>query len=344
MTITCHNAMQERQNKEQGNEKHHKKSSNWYVPPTSKCVGHGHDHPGKLKKHKDGNKVSAAGKDVVNIDKDSMRNEARERSVESPRVRLSSVLRDHKGSLNREQDKDEELLELATKITKVQKMMDNDKEGTKCEPQASPTAPNKELVEGDAKATKVTKEPKMIKGGKQCDAIDSKSRYVVCKASELKVVGKASSTQREGESESGSQDYDEHRASSRGWEHHHCEQRKQCCTSEDGSGEDKAEGKKDGDSSSGETDTAPSCSTCSSKDLNTKDSCKEDVCCSCGHNKKGAPVSRNYTKMRNRLRGILERKREIVEYFEHHPAKPERRNSQPQQVIFKYHVIQPKVY
>ena len=364
-------------------------------------MGHGHSLPGNLKKHQDGNKGSAAGKDFVNTDKEvysTEKNKATEGSPESPWFQLSTVLKDHKGNLSNS----EELLEKDTK----QKMIKGDKDGnqkkhqdgnkgsatdkdvanvdkeadsaernkasrehsekslqrlstvlrnhkgnlnnneqdtkqkminkkdTKCDPKV---VPNKELMEGDAKAAKNTKEPKTIEGGKQCSP-----QYVVCKASELKVVGKADS--RSG-SESKDQDYDEHRASSRGWEHQHCDEHKQCCTHEDGNSSEESEGKKDSDSSSATSDKDASCSTCSSKDSCAKDSCakdssKEELCCCCGHKgKKGAPVSRNYTKMRNRLRGILERKREIVEYFEHHPVKPERRDSQPQQVTFQYQVI-----
>ena len=50
---------------------------------------------------------------------------------------------------------------------------------------------------------------------------------------------------------------------------------------------------------------------------------------------KPAPTSRNYAKMRNRLRGLLKKKREVEEYFEYHPdttttADQRQRESQPQ--------------
>ena len=50
---------------------------------------------------------------------------------------------------------------------------------------------------------------------------------------------------------------------------------------------------------------------------------------------KPAPTSRNYAKMRNRLRGLLKKKREVEEYFEYHPdttntADRRQRESQPQ--------------
>ena len=51
---------------------------------------------------------------------------------------------------------------------------------------------------------------------------------------------------------------------------------------------------------------------------------------------KPAPTSRNYNKMRNRLRGILKKKREVEEYFEYHPDAPaqkEGQNSQPQVML-----------
>ena len=48
---------------------------------------------------------------------------------------------------------------------------------------------------------------------------------------------------------------------------------------------------------------------------------------------KPAPTSRNFNKMRNRLRGILKKKREVEEYFEYHPDTTSdqcREESQPQ--------------
>ena len=64
---------------------------------------------------------------------------------------------------------------------------------------------------------------------------------------------------------------------------------------------------------------------------------KEELCCCCSHKKdKPAPTSRNYAKMRNRLRGLLKKKREVEEYFEYHPdSAPDRRRQESQpQVIF----------
>ena len=52
---------------------------------------------------------------------------------------------------------------------------------------------------------------------------------------------------------------------------------------------------------------------------------------------KPAPTSRNYNKMRNRLRGILKKKREVEEYFEYHPDTPaqkEGQDSQPQVMFY----------
>ena len=45
---------------------------------------------------------------------------------------------------------------------------------------------------------------------------------------------------------------------------------------------------------------------------------------------KPAPTSRNYAKMRNRLRGLLKKKREVEEYFEYHPDTTPEQESQPQ--------------
>ena len=56
---------------------------------------------------------------------------------------------------------------------------------------------------------------------------------------------------------------------------------------------------------------------------------------------KPAPTSRNYNKMRNRLRGILKKKREVEEYFEYHPDTPAQKEGQEsqQQVIFTLKVL-----
>ena len=130
-------------------------------------------------------------------------------------------------------------------------------------------------------------------------------------------------------------------------ERQHCGQRQDCCVhKKDEDGKDADENDEGDDECCNEGTDACGTETCGSGTCGTEkcampcmndNTSKEELCCCCSHKKdKPAPTSRNYAKMRNRLRGLLKKKREVEEYFEYHPdSAPDRRRQESQpQVIF----------